>query len=72
MLPICGAAIFFPLKSDAEFISELGCTIKLAPPLAAPDKIWIFLFSEFKNPLIAGPGPTYATSTEFAKRDSIT
>ena len=50
----------------------MGWTIKLAPPLAAPDKIWILLFSEFKNPLIAGPGPTYAISTEFAKRDSIT
>ena len=46
--------------------------MKLAPPLAAPDKILIFLFSEFKNPLIAGPGPTYAISTEFAKSDSIT
>ena len=46
--------------------------MKLAPPLAAPDKIFTLWFSDFKNPLIAGPGPTYAISMEPAKMDSIT
>ena len=45
--------------------------MKLAPPLAAPARIFTLLFSEFKKPLIAGPGPTYAKSTEFANSDSI-
>ena len=71
MFPIWGAAILFPEKSSAVIISELGWTIKLAPPLAAPDSITNSL-SDFKKPFIAGPGPTYARSIERENMDSIT
>ena len=46
--------------------------MKLAPPLAAPAKILTSFPLDFRNPLITGPGPTYATSIELAKMDSIT
>ena len=46
--------------------------MKLAPPLAAPAKIFTLSWSDFKNAFIAGPGPTYAISIEFANNDSTT
>ena len=46
--------------------------IKLAPPFAALPRIFKSFPSDFKKPLITGPGPTYATSTEFEKIDSMT
>jgi hypothetical protein len=48
----------FPSKFSSDSNPEFGCMIKLAPPLAAPDKILMSLPSDFKKPLMIGPGPT--------------
>ena len=71
MLLICGAAILFPSKFSIDSSPESFCAIKLAPPSAAPARIFNALPSDFKYPLITGPGPTYAISIEFENNDSI-
>ena len=50
--------------------TEFSCTTKLAPLLAAPLRI-ITSPSDLRNPLTAGPGPTYAISEDPENSDSI-